>query len=272
MAEKVADQLPVTETPVVTETANQTPPVTPTPETLEAKAEAARVKAEKEAAYWQGVAEGGARVATPAPAQIPADSGPIDPGPEPKYEDFTTPGEFESARTKWMRDCQKFDAAKIAEEGRIKAQREATVMTFDSRLAAAAKVDPEIFNLRDIVGKRVTKQTAQIIMESELAPRLIRYLHDNPAEIGRINAYDPMRAAKEVAKIELGMEESSAKAAGAVKTETSAPPPTPTVKAGGPAPVSVDPGDPESDKLPIDDWVAKRRQQRLAQTRVRIER
>lgn len=246
-------------------------------------------RAAEEAAYWKGVAEGqmrsipqsgspvsGSVPQTPTPTPTPPPE-PADPGPEPRFDDFKTPGEFEDARTKWLDKKSEYRTHQVTKQEGERAARQVALDRFNQRLQSASVADPEIFAIKDRLGMRISPAIASAIIGSDMAPRLLRYLNDNPMEVGRLNSMDPTSAIREMGRIEQKMEVGGTTPPGSPPTTPTPAPtnapnplsPSQTVGGSGSSPVDVDPGDPDSDKLSIDDWMAKRQRQRMAVRAVR---
>jgi hypothetical protein len=234
-----------------------------------AEAERKRVaEIEKEASYWRGVAEGRSAANIPQSHTPPVEPKAPKELKEPRFEDYETPAEYESARTTYIVDKAKLDTKKemeadikIREE---KSKRDAVVASFTSRIRAASATDPEIFDIRDKLGKRVAPHTAQLIMESEVSPKILRYMYSNPTVVDELNSMSPLAAARYVGKIEASFIAALAPSntapatpkpanTSAPNTISNAPDPIPPV-GGGSGTVLVD----DEDKLSIDDWMRRR--------------
>jgi predicted Holliday junction resolvase-like endonuclease len=270
---------PIQEPLVVGADTNQdlTPEPTPDPAPPPTEVVLAKLKEEKE--YWKGVADGRS-TAAPAPPPIPQVApAPVDPEPEvaaePRFEDFSDPGKFYAAQTRHLRSQQQHDAwrdrqtrreqERVESAQRTEREKQQRAMeTFESRLAEAAKVEPDIYTIRESLGTRVAQHTARLLIESEYAPRLLRHLSDNPAVLARINSMDPLAAVKEVAKIELGLSKGLTDDSGRVKVVSDTPAPAPSVPGKGPNVDVSDPGDPDAaGRMDPNDWVYKRNMQVL---------
>lgn len=253
----------------------QDPPVI-VPEEDKEKARLAQLEKDaKEKDYWKGVADGRATTPVAAAPQIPAaPQPPADPEPtvpdEPRFEDFADPGKFYSAQTKYLQSQQRREAWKERQESRQREtverqqradaeSRQKAMTTFETRLADTAKVEPDIYAIRDSIGARVTPHTAKLIIESEHAPRVLRHFSENPADLARINSLDPASAIREMTKLELTVSKGLVDDTGRAKRVSSTPSPIDTVPGGGPGAAIEDPRDPDaSSKMQPDDWVYKR--------------
>lgn len=106
----------------------------------------------------------------------------------------------------------------------------------------------------------ITPQMAEAIKDSDDGPALAYHLGKNPDIAEKIAQLPPIAAARELGKIEARLAQERERAKEARPAVSNAPPPPPKVEGVEPA-VNIRPDDPESDKLPMNDWLAKRNKQ-----------
>lgn len=150
-----------------------------------------------------------------------------------------------------------------AAQEREAAERRRT--SFKSREAEFAKTVEDYDAAWDALTRyRIPDDVAQAIKlaaeESEDGPALFYHLGKNREVTEKLAQLPPIVAARELGKIEarLAFEKERAKEAKAAVSK--APPPPPKVEAVESA-VNIRPDDPESDKLPMSEWLAKREKQ-----------
>jgi hypothetical protein len=217
-----------------------------------------RQEAEKEAAYWRGVAEGRVRAdgqpATPStPASVPTP--PVKPDPNQYGDDYAA---FIEAKDKWVADLTKYEAARQVEEAKKEVQRdfetqrqqqtmEQKVTQFKARIEAASESDPDLLDIVKDPSIPWTDPMRQVLFNSPEAPKLVRYLNDNRGVFAQIASMDPISAARELGLLE-------AKMTG---------PTTPTQKISqAPAPITpvgtgVSPAITDVEDLPMSEYVAR---------------
>lgn len=210
--------------PVIVEPVVEATPPEPEP-TVPLSAQKAerrkRQEAEKEAAYWRGVAEGGGKQPVQAVAK-PEAHGPPVPPPRParlSSSNFDTWDAFEEAQAKLNEEYQtkreEYVTAKVkyevaqerAAEGNAQNQNQ-KVTEYTKRLAKAVESDPGIQDIANNWNKPGQYQlplnaTMQdTILESEVGPEMLRHLYNNRADAAHIARLGPVAAVRELVKIE----------------------------------------------------------------------
>jgi hypothetical protein len=204
--------------------------------------------AEREAAYWKGVAEGrlnkdGTPVQTPAAKQEGL------PPVAPQVNDYETYAEYEAAREDYVLKMADYRAdqriaAKVAAD---KAQEAA--QKFTQRIEEEAKANPAVLEATKDATLPVSDVMAALIQESEVGPKVLLYLSENRDEAKRIYGLHPVLAAKEIGRIEAKC--LTPKPVTQTNKISQAPEPVTTV--GGRGTPSVD-----LDTIPIDEFMKKR--------------
>jgi hypothetical protein len=103
---------------------------------------------------------------------------------------------------------------------------------------------------------------AEVIADSEDGPAVAYYLGKNPEAAAAIAQLPPSAAARELGKLEarLAFEREKARtpATPARSAVSQAPPPPPKIEASEPDVAPVSAGDPDSDKLSVNEWMRRR--------------
>lgn len=150
--------------------------------------------AEREAAYWRGIAEGRkpAEEATPAPTETGS----------PHVEAFPIYDDYLVAKAKYemRQELQRDEATRTA--ATVKQQREKVDQEFRTRMEEAAKTDPDIMFVLDDRTLPVSAIMAEIIKESDAGPRLLRHLSNDRQLAARLAQLTPFLAAKELGRLE----------------------------------------------------------------------
>lgn len=157
-----------------------------------------RQEAEKEAAYWRGIAEASHRGAAPAPVQ---QSTPVSTEP-PRIENFDTYEAYENAKEEYLLNKaeQRILARRQQEEQTLSLSR--SQQEFNARIEKAAEDDPEIMDYVRDTTLPINDAMASVIRDSDAAPQLLKYLGNNRNEAQRLFRMNPVLAARELGKIE----------------------------------------------------------------------
>jgi hypothetical protein len=201
-------------------------------------------ESERQTEYWKGVAEGRKAPVAPEPEVTPAKTGP------PKVESFEVYDDFLVAKAKYELR-QELQAEKAQEEKtrETKTAQEAD-KAFMDRMEKAAENDPDLLvEFRD-PSLPVSPHMAAVIKESDVAPKIIRYLLDNRAESTRISQLAPLAAARAIGKLEEKITSAPTRPT-PQKTVSQAPEPIQTLDTKGKTVVDLD-------NLPIDEFMRRR--------------
>lgn len=144
------------------------------------------------------------------------------------------------------------------EKFRTEQDEQRTMRTFRRREAEFAKTVDDYTEVAHYAP--ISQDVAKIVMAMEDGPELAYYLGSNPDIAQDLNALPLHIAGVELGRMaaELAQEKSKVKPA-----STKAPPPTPKVEGEDPGQLVAGASDPESDKLPMAQWL-KRREKELA--------
>ena len=191
-------------------------------------------EAERELAYQKGLNEGR------QPAQAPIPPKHIT---EPKIDDFDNYDDFVVAKASYkIRQEQQEENAKVQVEQYEKAWNE--------RLAKAQEKTPEVLDAIRDVGRKISREMAIVIKDSDVGPEIALYLHKNPNEIARLSRIHPVSMSREIGKIEAKLQ--SAPMETKPNKITQAPEPIKPV-GGRTQAVTTD-----QEKIPIEDFMSRR--------------
>jgi hypothetical protein len=183
----------------------------------------ARREAERERDYWRDLATQ-SRPAPQPQAQQPQDDGEPDPS---AYEH----GELDA---RFIRDHATYHARKAFREEQANLTRQTRVQTAIQTFEQRAEDlfpdgEPEgLERFRSL--PTVAPAIQEVIMDSEIGPKLADYLGSHTRELNRISALTPLQQARELTKLELKL---ASPPAPTPKTATDAPAPTPQVRGAG---------------------------------------
>lgn len=134
---------------------------------------AKKYEAEREAAYWRGIAEG--RTPAQEPQAQPA-------GPPDRWED---PDGYD----RWL-------IQQATEQFAQQQQRQTTIRTYEEREAAAKQAHPDFDSVVRDPNLPITPLMADLIRESEVGPEVAYHLGTNREEARRIANLPPHQQAK----------------------------------------------------------------------------
>jgi hypothetical protein len=152
---------------------------------------------------------------------------------EPNPDDFKSYAEYTKAVAKWTLDTER--AEERAKEAKANEAKEAKTLqeSYNAKLKEFVKTAPDFEEVMDdIEHVKMIPALAQAIITSDIAPAVMYELAKNPAELERINALNPLAAAREIGKLELKLSTPKTE----TKTTTKAPAPIKTVAAKGHVP------------------------------------
>lgn len=158
----------------------------------------ARIKAEREAAYYRGLSEarGGE---TPKPqATQPQEVQPV----APEFDQFETLEEYERAKDEYLVQLAEYRIAKRYVEHQKQQAEQAIQQQFTQRIDEAAAADPSFRDILNDPTLPVSKDMVQVLQHSELSPQILKWIHNNRAEAQKIMRMPLVLAAKELGAIE----------------------------------------------------------------------
>jgi hypothetical protein len=205
-----------------------------------------RQDAEREAAYWRGVAEARGQQAPTSPPDTPVKL------VAPQPENFSTYAEYEAAKEEYILLKAEERAMQRLQQQTAYQREMALTEEFKTRLTAAAELDPDILEISEDRTLPINTSMAQVIKSSEYAPQILRHLNDNRKLARELYDADPATSAYRLGKLESTIAaKEKAPTTPATRKVSAAPPPIPTVGARGTP--SID-----EEKMPVDDWIAQR--------------
>ena len=158
----------------------------------------ARIKAEREAAYYRGLSEarGGE---TPKPqATQPQEVQPV----APEFDQFETLEEYDRAKDEYLVQLAEYRIAKRYVEHQKQQAEQAIQQQFTQRIDEAAAADPSFRDILNDPTLPVSKDMVQVLQHSELSPQILKWIHNNRAEAQKIMRMPLVLAAKELGAIE----------------------------------------------------------------------
>ena len=167
-----------------------------------------RHEAQREAAYWRGIAEAA------QPKEAPAE--------EPKSEDFEDYGAYVKALAKF--EAKALVRAEFEQQKQQQVQT-AQATTWQQRAEAAKTELPDFEQVVASSTAPMSAAMAEAIKDSDIGPKVAYHLAQNPDIATRLSRLEPMAAAREIGRLEASL---SVKTEPTPKRITTAPtPPTP---------------------------------------------
>ena len=200
-------------------------------------------KLAEENAYLRGKLEAGPAAAAPVASTPQSDAAPVKPV-KPKAENYDDWEAFERADAMYDDQLEKYQeevityrvqetVKKTAATIQQHTAREQVASTFKERLAKASETDPELVQIvanyhlpNSPYHVALSDTMAEVVMESEVGPEMLRHLKNNPKVAERIAALPTVAAAREMGKIEVTLANAPA---APVKKASSAPEPITTI-------------------------------------------
>lgn len=196
-------------------------------------------EAEREAAYWRGLAEG--KSGTPAQAA---------PQGKPTPDKFQDYGEYVEALTDWKTDqaLQKH-ASKLEQRTQAETRQTTWQKAQDEFRASTPDYDEVIASADDVP---VKPHVFEALQEAK-NPALAYHLAQNPDVLARLNQMDTRAVDREIGRLEASISKPAASSAAPPRT-TSAPPPVKPVSQGRSNLVDLN-------KANMDEYVEQRRKE-----------
>lgn len=149
-----------------------------------------RQEAERDAAYWRGIAEASRVQGTQQAAPVK----PVPQGP-PTIEQFENYDDYQRAMARYE------VRQEMAQENQ-RAARTQIETGWEAKLAKARDKYPDIDEAVNKIGYTVSEPMALIIKASDKGPEIVQHLAMNPGEASRIARLNPIMAAHELGRIE----------------------------------------------------------------------
>lgn len=230
-AEPVADESP-SEPPVAEgeatakEERKQNPKIERRFSEITKQREAARAEAQKEReareALEARLRELEAKTNPPAPQESKAD--------KPKPENFTDAFEYAEALASWTAEQTLAKRDREEQERKANEQRQLAVKAWADRVNAAKTELPDFDDMVQSSDVVVTDPIRDAIMESDVGPKILYHLAENPEFAQKLNGMSVISALREIGKLEARFEtKPQSKPSAAVKSN--APEPITPIKA-----------------------------------------
>ena len=208
----------------------------------------AKYDAEREAAYWRGIAEG----SRPQTQQVPEPAA-REPAAKPNLADFTDYETYIEALTDWKTTQKVTEVVHNQRAATVQERHQAEAMELAKGWVSKQEtVRKSIADYDEVMGGADTVVAPYItdaILTSDRGPEVAYHLAKNPALAEKLNRLSPIAAAREIGRIEAALEKSSPGT-----TRTAPPAPAKTTRSS-----ATIPGDPA--KMSHDQYRAMRAKQ-----------
>jgi hypothetical protein len=169
----------------------------------------ARHDAEREAAYWRGIAE-----ASRGNQQQPATQQ-IEPAKKPTASDFQDYDTYVEALAEWKAEQKVAEALErrqqSTEQARKAAEAREVAKSWSERQNAARSIFADYDAVVGSADVTITPAVSDILLTSDKGPEVAYYLAKNPSVVEKLNALSPTAAAREIGRLEAALEKPSAK-------------------------------------------------------------
>jgi hypothetical protein len=237
----------------------------------------ARHEAERQAAYWRGIAEARATAATPSPAPAPAAR-----PPKPTKDQFESYDDYVEALTDWKTEERVSVALTKVNQNIEERQSRQTAAQKESERTSVWQqrqeaVQAAIPDYLDVVANSdvpIAKHVGDLLLDSEHGPALAYKLAKDPALAEKLNGMSERQAAIQLGRLEATLEAAApapAPTTAAPNAPAQTPAPAQAVRVSkAPAPPNALPGSrtpattPDLSKLPMDEYVKARKSQGAA--------
>ena len=168
----------------------------------------AKYDAEREAAYWRGIAEGSRPQSQQAPVQSVSE-----PSAKPNLADFTDYETYVEALTDWKTSQKIAEVVQHQRTTTAQERQQAEAMELARGWAGKQEaVRKEIPDYDEVMGGAdtvVAPYVTDAILTSDRGPEVAYHLAKNPALAEKLNRLSPLAAAREIGRIEAALEKSS---------------------------------------------------------------
>ena len=168
----------------------------------------ARHDAEREAAYWRGLAEASRSNQQPAQTQHEV-------AKKPTASDFQDYDTYVEALAEWKAEQKVQEALDRRQQSTEQAKKAAEAREVAKSWAERQNAVRSVFTDYDaVVGSAdvtITPAVSDILLTSDKGPEVAYYLAKNPSVVEKLNALSPTAAAREIGRLEAALEKPSAK-------------------------------------------------------------
>lgn len=155
-------------------------------------------EAEREAAYWKGVAEG----KQPKPSEDVKPK--VQPSGKPTIDQYDNYDDYIDALTDWKVDQKLTTTQAKTEEEKAKATYQEKKQALEDALTEASEEDPDILEYYHDTTLPLSPVMAEVFLNADpaLQVKYIKWAGENRKEAARISKMSPIAAIKELGKIE----------------------------------------------------------------------
>lgn len=168
----------------------------------------ARHEAEREAAYWRGLAE--ART-NEQPAKAPQQES----AKKPTAAEFSDYDAYVEALAEWKAEQKVSEALErrqqSSEQAKKASEAREVAKAWKERQNAARSVFSDYDAVVGAADVTITAAISDILLTSDKGPEVAYYLAKNPSVVERLNSLSPTAAAREIGRLEAALEKPSAK-------------------------------------------------------------
>jgi len=149
----------------------------------------------------------------------------VDPAAEPTPDQFNDAFEYAKALAEWSADKALRERDIQEAERRAAEARDKMLKSWQERLETTKREVPDYQEMIDSSDVMVSDQVRDAILESEVGPRILYHLAENPEFARKLSDMSVISALREIGKLE-------------AKYEVTSKPTTPVVKTKAPAPIN----------------------------------
>lgn len=198
---------------------------------------------QREAARQEAQREREAREALEARLKdLEAKANPVKEAPkaeeEPKPEQFTDMYEYQQALVDYRVDQRLNEEKQKVEQAKAEAQRQQVINTWASRVEAAKSEIPDFEAMVSSSDIAVSNEVRDAIFESEVGPKILYHLAENPEIAEKLQGMTLTRALATIGKLEAQFEKKAEPQKNTVAAKSKAPAPINPIKASAAGPVT----------------------------------
>jgi DNA repair exonuclease SbcCD ATPase subunit len=178
---------------------------------------------------------------------------------KPKPDQFVDAFEYAEALADWSAENAVMRARQEDIEKKVQEERQKVIATWNTRLESTKSDLPdydEMVASSDVV---VSDQVRDAILESEVGPRILYHLAENPEIADKISKSSLITALREIGKLEAKFEKTEPKEVKSVAQKSKAPAPISPIKAGSSDQVIIT----DTDKMTYSQYKAMRQAKRI---------
>ena len=198
---------------------------------------------QREAARQEAQREREAREALEAKVrELEAKSNPVKETPkqeeEPKPEQFSDMYEYQQALVDYRVDQRLNEEKRKTEQAKVEAQRQQVINTWANRVEAAKSEIPDFEAMVGSSDIAVSNEVRDAIFESEVGPKILYHLAENPEIAEKLQGMTLTRALATIGKLEAQFEKKPEPQKNTVTAKSKAPAPINPIKGSAAGPVT----------------------------------